>query len=452
MTGVLAPPPVGSDLRAVPGVGGIGVVETLRAMHDPRGVQRERYRRLGPVSWSSTLGVPVVGLQGPDAAQAVLVNRDEAFASGPAWGYFIGPFFRRGLMLLDFDEHHHHRMIMQDAFGRPQLRGYLDAMGPGIERGLDGWLPGAGFRVYPHLKQLTLDLAVDAFLGLPLDPGEQDRLNAAFVDTVRAGTAIVRHRVPGLRWSRGLRGRAVLEDFFHGALPGKRAAAECGDGTADLFAQLCRAESADGHRFDDADVVNHMIFALMAAHDTTTITMTSMAYFMAKHPRWQERAREQSVALDRPVLDYADLERMDVLDMVMRESLRMCPPVPAIPRRTVADTEVFGYFLPAGTFVAVANYTNHFLPEYWPEPDRFDPERFAPDRREDRVHRYAWAPFGGGAHKCIGMYFGMLEVKSVFHQLLRRFRWTVPDDYRWPLDVTSLPRPRDGLPVTLSRL
>jgi cytochrome P450 len=91
----------------------------------------------------------------------------------------------------------------------------------------------------------------------------------------------------------------------------------------------------------------------------------------------------------------------------------------------------------------------HHLPGLWPDPERFDPERFAEHRREDKVHRYAYLPFGNGVHKCIGMYFGGMEVKATMHQLLLRQRWSVGADYRMPVDLRSLPRPRDGLPITV---
>src|SRR5690606_14445932 len=111
-----------------------------------------------------------------------------------------------------------------------------------------------------------------------------------------------------------------------------------------------------------------------------------------------------------------------------------------------------GYHIPRGTLVVVPLLTNHRMPEVWKDPERFDPERFAEHRREDKVHKYAWAPFGGGAHKCIGMHFAGLQIKSIFHRILLNHRWSVPADYEWPLDTTSLPSPADGLPVRLERL
>lgn len=432
-------------MEGVPGVGGIPFVgSTIAVMRDPVGMARKRYAEYGPVAWGWLLGQRTVTVHGPEAAEVVLVDRDKAFASGPAWSYFVGPFFNRGLMLLDFEEHLHHRRIMRQAFTRPRLRAYMDAMAPGIVRGVEAWLPGSGFTMYDHFKRLTLDLAVDVFMGVELGDAERARVNGAFVAAVRAGTAYVRFPVPGLRWHRGLRARKVLEEFFYRHLPAKRR-----DGGDDLFAALCAAESDDGQRFTDADVVNHMIFALMAAHDTTTITLTSMAYHLARFPEWQERLRDEVSALGVDELGYDDLEALTSMDLVMKESMRLVAPVPALPRKVVKDTSVLGFHIPAGTTVVVPMLSNHRMADWWPDPDTFDPGRFSPERREDKVHRFAWSPFGGGAHRCIGMYFAGMQVKAVMYRLLRRYRWSVPDGYVMPLDTTSLPSPKDGLPVRL---
>ncbi|MGH3912549.1 MAG: cytochrome P450 [Pseudonocardiaceae bacterium] len=215
---------------------------------------------------------------------------------------------------------------------------------------------------------------------------------------------------------------------------------------------MCQAESEDGHRFTDADVVNHMIFLLMAAHDTTTATITTIMEYLGRYPEWQQRCRAESHALGTTELDYADLGALVSLDLAMKEALRLVAPVPALARKTVADTEVLGHFLPAGTMVSIGVHFTHHLAQYWPDPERFDPERFAEHRREDRVHRFAWVPFGGGVHKCIGLHFAGLQVKAVLHQMLLRYRWSTPPGYQAPMDYTSLPRPKDGLPVRLERL
>ena len=417
---------------------------TLSALHGHDYVSRERYDRYGPVSWTSAFGRRSLAVIGPDAAGEVLQNRDRAYSSGLGWDFFIGKFFHRGLMLLDFDEHLYHRRIMQQAFTNERLAGYLEPMNEVLGEGIASWDHQRDFRVYPALKALTLDVATRTFMGGEVG-AEADRLNRAFTDCVRAATAIVRYPVPGLRWKRGLDGRALLERYFRARIPDRRA----GDGT-DLFSALCHAEDEDGARFTDEDIVNHMIFLLMAAHDTTTITMTTMAYHLGKDTEWQDRCRAESLALGVEHVPYDRLGELVSLDLVMKECLRLITPVPAIPRRTVQDTVLAGYHIPAGTDLSVNMQMTQNLAEYWPNPSRFDPERFAEHRREDKVHRHAWIPFGGGVHKCIGLYFGGMQVKAAMHQMLLRYRWDVPDAYEMPIDWTSLPRPKDGLPIRLA--
>ncbi len=435
------------DLPPVPGGRGLPLIgSSFEFLSGRLWNTRERYDRYGPVSSMRAFGIKVIHVQGPDTVGQVLANRDRAYASGPGWSYLIGPFFRRGLMLLDFDEHHQHRRIMQQAFTSDRLASYLGPMNRTIAASLDRWAAGGQFRVYPAIKQLTLDVATRAFMGAQLGP-EADRINGAFADCVRAGTAIVRFGVPGGRWARGLAGREALERFLRPQLAAKRASHG-----SDLFSALYHARSEDGDQFSDDDVINHMIFLLMAAHDTTTITMTTIACYLARHPQWQQRCREESLALGTPVLAFTDVGKLASLDMVMKESMRLVTPVPGVVRRAVHDTELAGHLVPEDTIVAVSLHGTHHMHEYWPDPERFDPGRFAGHRREDKVHRHAWVPFSSGVHKCIGLYYGGMQIKAALHQLLLRFRWSTPASYQMPIDWTSLPRPKDGLPVRLERL
>jgi cytochrome P450 len=350
-------------------------------------------------------------------------------------------------MLLDFDEHLVHRRIMQEAFTRDRLAAYTERIHPAVERGTASWRPDPAFRAYPALKQLTLDIAADLFMGGAADTSraQMERVNEAFIACVQAAGGVVRADVPFTRWGRAHRGRRVLEDFLRHYLPARRATR-----TDDIFSVLCHVATPDGERFSDDDVVNHMIFLMMAAHDTSTITTSTMLQLLGQHPDWQERCRAEALALG-PRPGMAELERLESLDQVMRESLRLRSPVPVLVRRTVKDTVVEGVRIPADTRVVVAIQWSHLMAEYWSDPLVFDPERFGPERREDRSHRYAWSPFGGGVHKCIGLYFSGLEVKAIMHRLLREHRWTVDPGYTPPMDNHSLPFPKDGLPINLNR-
>jgi cytochrome P450 len=233
-------------------------------------------------------------------------------------------------------------------------------------------------------------------------------------------------------------------DYFRGLIPQRRAGS--GD---DMFSRLCRAQSEDGARFTDADVIDHMVFLMMAAHDTTTSTLTSMTYELARHPHWQERLRDESRALGTAQLDFDALEKLDGLGWVMKETLRRHPPLPVIPRVALKDFEWGGYRVKPGAMVVVSPIHTHHMAEWWPEPDRFDPERFTPARAEDEKHTHSWVPFGGGAHLCIGYRFAEVQVKSIMHQLLLRHRWSVPEGYRMPVQQAPISKPLDGLPIQL---
>ena len=433
-----------SELKPVPTTGRNGVLEVLAMRRDPFRFAAERRAEYGDVFSMNAFGIKMVSTAGADAAQQILINKDQAFANAPAWSFFIGPFFNRGVMLLDFDEHKHHRRIMQEAFTPKILRGYFEEMQPVIADRVAKW-PTGKVLMMDQLKQLTLDVAAEIFLGVDLTPAEAKRLNKAFIETVRAGVALVRKPVPGGRWWKGIRSRKVLEEFFYEHIDAKRATQ-----TPDLFSVLCHAQDEHGNRFTDDDVVNHMIFVLMAAHDTSTITLTQMVYRMAEYPEWQDKARAQSLELP-DMIDYDQLSEMTVVEHIMDESLRMCPPVPAQPRMAIKDTQVLGHFIPKGTMVVIPQMSNHRDNKYFANPDVFDPDRFAPPRQEQRSHRMAWMPFGGGVHKCIGLYFGQMEIKTIMHHLLRDFEWSVPDGYVMPMDYSALPVPKDRLPVNLVR-
>jgi cytochrome P450 len=438
----LPPPPKGLPI----------IGRSLEYARDPVALFHKQWDTYGAVSPMSMVGTDRWAmLLGPDACEVVLRNAEKAFANGPAWTFLVGPFFGRGLMFLDFEEHHLHRRIMQQAFTRDRLEAYTTGMHTAITAGLQDWQPADGFRAYWALKQLTLDIATQTFMGGAehTSPDEMARVNKAFIACVQAAAAIVRHDVPFTRWHRGMKGRRVLEEFVRAYLPSRRA-----DATDDLLSVLCHIESDDGERFSDDDVVNHMIFLMMAAHDTSTYTLSTMLQYLGQHPQWQERCRAESAELDAR-LDgdpgLADLEGLASLDLVMKECLRLRAPVPVVLRQTVKDTVVLGTRLPAGTYVVVAPQFSHLMPEYWTDPGTFDPERFDADRREDKSHRYAWEPFGGGVHKCLGMHFAGAEVKAFMHHVLRDFTWSVDPSYVAPLNNHSLPFPKDGQPIDLRR-
>src|SRR5262249_32870412 len=162
-------------------------------------------------------------------------------------------------------------------------------------------------------KALTLDLACSIFLGVDLG-AEAVRLNTAFEATVAASMSFVRLRIPGLEFDRGLRGRGFMMDLFGGMIADRRAAE-----ASDMFSRLCRAESEEGERYADGEIIDHLIFLMMAAHDTTTSTLSSLLYELARHPEWQERVREECQGVGTATPGFEELQRLQVCDLVVKE-------------------------------------------------------------------------------------------------------------------------------------
>jgi cytochrome P450 len=386
-----------------------------------------------------------VFLFGPDANRAVLLDRDGILSSREPWMLIMGTIFPNGLLLRDGAEHRHHRKIMHETFKRPVLREYVERMNPAIHGNLARWPGGGRLHAFDAFKALTLDIAASIFVGVDLGR-ESRRMNEAFEAMVAAAMPGPRFPFFG-RHHRGVVGRRFMLELLGGMLEKKR-----GDAGGDLFSRLCRARSETGEFFSDADVLDHMVFLMMAAHDTTTSTLTSLTWELAKHPEWQERIREESFALGEPFPDFDALDRLDSLTFAMQETLRRYPPLPVIPRTTLRDFEWEGYRIPAGTMVVVSPIHTHYMPEWWDAPERFDPERFGPARAEHERHTHSWIPFGGGTHMCIGRRFAEAQVRLVAHQLVRRYRWSVPAGYQMPVQQAPISKPVDGLPIDLEAL
>jgi cytochrome P450 len=414
-------------------------------LRNPVRYKLRMHERFGPLFRSNILGDSNLMLVGPELAEVVLLDKERNFSSQYGWHRLIGDTFKNGLMLRDFDDHHTHRRIMNAAFKPEPMRAYVEVLNTLIEQGISDWHLRPDFRFYPAVKALTLTSSAKTFLGLDV-ASERATLNRAFMSMLDAATALVRYPVPGNRTWHALRGRRTLEGFFRSLIPARRQ----GDGT-DLFSQCCRATSEEGEVFSDGDLIDHMIFLLMASHDTTTSVLSNVAFELARHPQWQERLREQVMALG-DEFSYDALAGLPDADLVLREVLRLYPPVIGLPRRVIRECELSGFQIPANTNIWVSVDANHRLTKWWDNPEAFEPERFSAARAEHQRHNYLWMPFGGGAHRCIGMKFAELNVKAYLYHLLRRYRMKLADGYVPRMDNIPFPKPAEQLPMTLELL
>lgn len=295
--------------------------------------------------------------------------------------------------------------------------------------------------MFRSFKQLTLEMAASIFMGEELG-AETREVNGAFERMVAASVSLLRFKSKHFEYGKGIVGRKLFVKFLGDRIAGKRSGS-----AADMFSRLCHAQSEEGDTFTDEEVVDHMVFLMMAAHDTTTSTLTSMCYLLAKNPEWQERLREECRAQGEDAVNFDAQESLKEMSLALKETLRMYPPLPTMPRVATAAFEFGGYEIPANTMVQISPVFTHYMKEYWSEPERFDPERFTAGRAEHERHSHLWIPFGGGVHVCLGMRFAETQIRMIMHRLLMRYRFEAPEGYVMPIQEAPISKPRDGLPL-----
>lgn len=313
-----------------------------------------------------------------------------------------------------------------------------------MQERLASWPKDTPFDFYAAIKDMTLRVGGAVFMGLPLDSDLAKQINRAIAHEIRATVTPIRQPIPFTPMWYGMRGRDFMRETFRKLVPERRE-----NGGEDFFSQMCLAKDDEGKCWTVDEILNQFNLLIMAAHDTTATSLTAMMAALGQHPFWQDRLIEEIASLGDGPIDEAALAKMTETDKVFRESLRLVPPVPFIPRMATRDFHWKGFDIPAGTSLSLNPGVTMLSPELFSNPTTFDPDRFSPERAEDRIHRFAWSPFGGGPHKCIGMHFAAMQVKLFTATLLRGHRITLPngapDWQRMPI-----PQPKGGLPMVLS--
>jgi len=417
---------------------------TQQVIGDYFGLARRATEEFGDVFRINLLGRWRVAFTSADAVEYILTDPDKLFSSAKGWEDALSQIFPGGLMLRDFDDHRAHRRIMQAAFRKPAMDSYLVLMSAELDSLVADWPTGQPFDFYAAIKELTLRIGARVFVGLPADAAETAQLNDDFIAEVNAAITLIRRPLPLTKFRRGLQGRARLIARFRALVAERRS----GDGV-DFFSQMCRAQDEDGQFWSDEEIADHFNFLMMAAHDTTASALTTMAWALGTQPDWQERLALEVHHLGDGPMTPDILDQMLQTDAVFKEALRLVPPVALVPRTPLRDFEWNGIKIPAGVPVS-ANLTMVMRsPELYANPDDFDPERFSDNRAEDRNHRFAFVPFGGGAHKCIGMHFASMQVKAFTRALMRRYVLRAAWDGEKDFTRIPIAKPKGGLPIIL---
>ena len=444
------PEPGFDDLAHLPGMqpAKVKIMRTINFLKDPLGRSQQLLEQYGRVFRRQDFGGWGVSMIGPEANELVMFNKDKIFSSSLGWNPVLENLFPNGLMLMDFEQHRIHRKTLSVAFKEAPMKHYLGELNSGIARGIAKWPNAPEFKFYPAIKSLTLDLAAASFLGVPWGP-DGDKINQAFVDMVLASVSVIRKPLPLTQMRRGMKGRQFMSEFFGREIPKRRGVP--GD---DIFSQICNTTDDDGVQLSDQAIIDHMNFLMMAAHDTTTSSISSVVHFLGTHPEWQDKIREQILAVKAKTggeLTYESLGELETIELVFKESLRLIPPVPSMPRRALKEFVFMNHVIPAGAHIGINPMMTHRLPDVWPEPEKFDPLRFTAENSKGR-HKYAWVPFGGGGHMCLGLHFAYMQVKSFFFHLLAENRIVLSDSYRGEFNMFPIPKPKDGLPLRIEKL
>ena len=423
-------------LAHIPGCDGWPVLgETVAVVRDLHAVAARHVRDYGPVSRIRLLGQGGLMVTGADLYQRIFQDTEQGFPAEKGYDKQLGASYPRGLLLMDSDEHRANRRLMQGAFKVAALQRYLEMMQPLIAVHVLDWGRAGEIVFYPRIKQLLLEIAARCFLGIVDLGSDGERINRLSLDPSAGMISLLRAELPSGAYGRAKRARRRLEAWFETMIAARRAG---GDGD-DVLSHMSRDTDEHGQPYAVKTIVDHMIFLLFAAHDTSTSALSHLAMYLGRDAALQGRLRTHLDSFGPGPLAHADLARMDLAEHCFHEAMRLHPPVPMMMRRTIRATELGGHAVPAHTVLHLPTRINHRDPAWWSDPERFDPDRFAPPRSEQRRHPMSFHPFGSGAHKCIGMHFADMTVKAFLHRFVTSYGFATPEGYAPRLEWVPLP-------------
>jgi cytochrome P450 len=388
----------------------------------------------------------------PEYIEHVLLTNHANYSKSQFLRRMLGPILGDGLLTSEGELWRRQRRIAAPAFHNKRIASFVDTFAACTQAMLTRWrtLPQP-FEVTAEMMGLTLDIIARTMLSTDVR-GE--------VEAVRRLMEIVvsmRPSVPDLlglpQWlprrqpAAYRRTVAQFEALVAGFLAERRAD---GIDRGDLLAMLLAARDPDtGEGMSDKQLRDEILTIFLAGHETTANALAWVWYLLARHPQAEARLHEE---LDRVLGGrapaYADIAELKWTRMVIEETLRLYPPAHTIARTALGEDRIGGVRVPAGAFISISMYVTHRNPNLWPQPERFDPERFAP-AEVARRHRFAYLPFGGGPRICIGSSFALAEAQVVVAAVAQRYRVRLaPGQVVEPIGLITL-RPKGGIKMTL---
>ncbi|MEB8337880.1 cytochrome P450 [Streptomyces endophyticus] len=371
------------------------------------------------------------GLFSAEAAQQVLATESANFRKDNYFYEVLRSTFGNGLLTSQDDTYMRQRRLIQPLFTPRGIRAYDTAITGEAAATAEGWRGQDVVDVAEEMERFTLRAVARILFGADIDtavPAVRRFFPEISETSLRRayGAGIVKPTWPTPRNRRFDSACEELYAVCDTLIAERRAADEPG---GDLLGLLIKARTEDGETLSPDEIRDQVLVFLLAGHETTSTSLTFALHLLGRNPDAQKRMHEEIDAVlteGRPP-QAGDLDRMPYTERVIKEAMRLYPAAAATGRQAVADTEVDGVHIPAGSDVTVSAYVTHRDPAYWPDPMRFDPDRFLPEAEQSR-HRYAWMPFGGGPRACIGAQFAMLESVLGLAVLLQAYEVEAVDD------------------------
>lgn len=325
-----------------------------------------------------------------------------------------------GLLTMNGEKHKQQRKLMMPAFHKKQIEGYHDTMLELIERHTANWQIGGQIDIITEMRQLALTVAMKILFGL--DTNERsEAIRTKFENLISPSifTVLLPLDLPGLPYHTMLETANTIEREVLGLIAEKRANEGAHN---DVLATLMHTHDEDGSRLTDTELIGQTFVLLVAGHETTASALAWTLFLLAEHPQVMSALFDElDAALHGNPPTVEQVGQLSLLDRVIKESLRILPPVIFSGRKNIADVDLGPYHFPAGTRMLYSPYIMHRLPETFPQPKRFQPDRWL----ESDPSLFQYLPFGAGPRMCIGYMFAMMEMKLILSTLLQRYRFSL---------------------------
>lgn len=401
--------------------GPLELVRFFRAMSsDALGTIGGRFERFGDLYFTVSRGDPLFVTRHPEHARRVLVDEASAYEKRSE---DLDRMLGQGLLTANGAAWRRARRLVQPAFARPRLAAYAHVIVEEARRALARWPVGEVRDVAQQMTQLTLSVVTRTLFSHDATP-EADRVSRALStlqDTLLSLDPLP-DWVPTPMHRRRDRALATVDAAVFDIVEARR---RVGGGGDDLLGALLEAHD-EGGALSDRELRDHLLTLYLAGHETTSLALTWTWQLLAAHPeaRAEVEGELDGALTDLPALD--DLERLPRLRRALDEAMRLYPPAYAIPRRATRKTSLSEYTVDAGAEVIVWVYHLHRDPRWFPEPERFWPDRFVPapgGGMQGVLHPHAYMPFGAGQRACIGRHFAIFEAQLVLATMMQGARF-----------------------------